>query len=294
LHSVLDGKEEPSAPKAPAVLRIHHSSPQSDYVCMYSHMLEMQEHNAALERMVAQQAVVLQQAKLPMQHVPQPQQHDSARDSLSDPNFQAALNAHTSVGDEVYASDVDDEQDSLSSSDGTEQDASDSDDEAAEQSRNNPNPAADSSIQPAPVDTTDAIAGAARAALRIDTSTDDAAANAALMQRLLSSCVQRMAAQEELLQQTMAAVQPFTTTYNHGETIEDSFGRLRAALINAVRVAHSFIHDNAMIQADAAERESQVGICKAAGDAPTREQIALTGGFSDSFICFCIPPAACS
>lgn len=229
---------------------------QADRVCMYAHMLEMQERNATLEKIAARQAIELQQQQ--KQHPHQQQQHGS--DRVAGPHVSSAANAHATAADDEYSDDDDGEYDDeggVSSSDGIEHTASEGDN-AADQTGSDSEREGEGSAQPANVDTTDALAGAAREALRIDPSAGDAAASAFLLKRLLESCIRRMTAQEELLQHAMAAAQPVSTTSNHGESLEECVARLRGAVVGAVKVAHSFIHDNAMIQADAVERESQV------------------------------------
>jgi hypothetical protein len=234
---------------------------QADRVCMYAHMLEMQERNATLEKIAARQAIELQQQQKHHSQQQQ-QQHSADRLSLAGPNVLSAANAHAAAADDEYSDDddgeYDDQEGSSSSSDGIEHTASDGDN-AADHSGSDSEREGEGSAQPADFDTTDALAGAAREALRIDPSAGDAAASAFLLKRLLESCIRRMTAQEELLQHAMAAAQPVSTTSDHGESLEECVARLRGALVGAIKVAHSFIHDNAMIQADAAERESQVG-----------------------------------
>jgi hypothetical protein len=92
------------------------------------------------------------------------------------------------------------------------------------------------------VDTTDALAGAAREALRLDPNSGDAAANAFRLHTLLNSCMRRMQAQEQLLQSALAAPlhhPPASASHpspaaTPGKS-NDDIARLQDALFTAVR-----------------------------------------------------------
>lgn len=209
---------------------------------MYAHMLDMQERNAALEQTVGQQAGQLRL-------------HEQLRSTQANASHTAlpALPLHPESG----KSDDDDDGAHYSSSDGFESSSAGEehsveneeggDDEDVSQGANT-----GKSSGSAHVDTTDALAGAAREALRIDPNSGDAAANAFRLQNLLKSCIRRMLAQEQLLQAALDA--PAATS---GKSNGD-IARLQDALVTAVAVAQSFIHDNAMMQADHAEKDAQV------------------------------------
>jgi hypothetical protein len=219
---------------------------------MYAHMLEMQERNNSLEKTVNQQASLLHQ---------QNQQRNTSRPVYFDPSIPSAALEDGADDDDAYSSSDGFEEESGSDSDDTGEDSSEkegcggSENDAGDASKQDG--AGDSSKQHVRVDTTDALAGAAREALRIDPCAGDAAANAVLLQRLLKSCIRRMVAQEELLQTALSAAQPAERHVAPSDNQGDA-SRMRQAVVAAVQIAQSFIHDNAMIQAEAAERDAQV------------------------------------
>lgn len=235
----------------------------SRFVYMYSHMLAMQQRIAELENTVARQPDELQ---LTHKHS-QPQQPYAHNAGQS-----AHVGEYAAEGDDAgnYEFDEDDDDDSCSSSDGVES----NDEEAEGESENEPH--GHTSTPQAPVDTTDALAGAARVVLRMDPNAGDASANAILLQRHLKSCVQRMCAQEELLQHALVAAQPVPPSSQNLDQVKQWVSQLQGALAAAVAVAHSFIRDNAVLQADAAEREAQVLMMLVAAMMMTVVMMAIT------------------
>jgi hypothetical protein len=208
----------------------------TDFFDMYAHMLEMQERNAALEQTIAQQAGQLRS-------------HEQLRNTQTNAAH-AAMPLHPDSGNS------DDDEAHYSSSDGFES-SSAGDDDSVENEGGDDEDGSQGAITGRSsgsnhVDTTDALAGAAREALRIDPNAGDAAANAFRLQNLLESCIRRMMAQEQLLHAALVAPAAMS-----GKSDAD-IARLRDAMLAAVAVAQSFIHDNAMMQADHAEKDAQV------------------------------------
>jgi hypothetical protein len=207
---------------------------------MYAHMLEMQERNAVLEETIGQQAGQLRL-------------HEQLRSTQANASHtaQPALPLHPESGnsddDDAHYSSSDGFESSSAGEEHSVENEEGGDDEDESQGANT-----GKSSGSAHVDTTDALAGAAREALRIDPNSGDAAANAFRLQNLLKSCIRRMLAQEQLLQAALNA--PAATP---GKS-KDDIARLQDALVTAVAVAQSFIHDNAMMQADHAEKDAQV------------------------------------
>ena len=236
----------------------------ADCVCMYAHMLELQGRNDVLERCVERQADALQRLQQQQQqHQPQHETAGRAQyfDPLSSSSGKVASHARHLAPPNENDDDHADDDNYDSSSDGF-----DSEPSALDQSPSRScaggdddadDAAGDTAAREVQVDTTDALAGAAREALRIDPCAGDAAAHAVLLQRVLDSCLRRMCVQEQLLQIASSAAAPSASSAS-AATVNEKIVELQSGLIAAVAIAQSLIHDNAAIRADAAERDAQV------------------------------------
>jgi hypothetical protein len=198
----------------------------SDFARRYAHMMEMQERLAAVERALEERGEVPQH-----------------RQQLQRPYHFEATGKPTN-------SSLENDDSPYSSSDGFESAAYSADEDVADDKPHPPCADGEVSEQQTQLQTTEALAGAAREALRIDPSACDSAALAVRLQGLLAGSVKLILAQDELLQSVKPVEEPASS--------DSIVSRLRDSVVAAVSVARSFIQETAAVQAKLADREAQV------------------------------------